>query len=104
MADKKKVFWLIQQNTYVGGIETVTTQLANMLCDDFDITVISAARLANHSIYKLSEKIKLESLDIPITFMQFDKFLKTYLSKRQFGKFLKLLFSSLHRFCLGRLA
>lgn len=45
-----------------GGIEKCITYLANSLCDDFDVEIISTYKLDNSPVFPLNEKIKIKYL------------------------------------------
>lgn len=99
---KQKIYWFLQQIENIGGTEMVTSQIINLLSNDYDITLVSAAKISNKMPYSINKNVKLLSLDIPVEYTQLDKYFNTYCSHLHFLKAFKLLFSSLNSFLFKR--
>ena len=43
-----KIYWLVQQLDYIGGTEMVTSNIINSISDNYDINIISTAKIENN--------------------------------------------------------
>lgn len=94
----KKIYWCLQQLEFVGGTETVSIQLANMLVDqyDYDITfIVSFDSDLSKSPYTINPKIKIIQLGINKDLARFDDNYKKYFRHGHIIKATKLLNSAL---------
>ena len=100
----KKIFWCLQQLEFVGGTETVSIQLANMLVEqyDYDITfIISFDSDLSKTPYTISPKIKIIQLGINKDLARFDDNYKKYFKQGHLIKSTKLLNSALGVFAFN---
>ena len=80
---KKRIYFVVADITFKGGIERVTVNLANELIKENDITIVSYFKTNKKINYELNEKIKVEYLSNekydgePGSFKRLFKFLKS---------------------------
>ncbi len=82
----KKIFWGIQSLVGIGGTETVSIKLMNLLSDYYEIHLISTAKIDEKISYKLDKRIVIHSLNIPLEVIRFDE---TFLKNNKDHKFFK---------------
>lgn len=75
----KKLYWWIQQINRIGGTEMVSLDLANELCNYYDITFISTVKIREGIPFKIDPRIKLTSLNIPPRCEQVDYLVRKYI-------------------------
>lgn len=81
----KKLYWCVQQLDKIGGTEMVSINLMNALCDKYDITLISSAKV-DDIVYDINKKIKIESLNLSKELCRYDQFMYSYREKHQYKK------------------
>lgn len=98
----KKIYWWVQQLNRIGGTEMVTIDLANSLCDTYDITLISTVKIEGEIPYKIDPRIKVMSLGIPTRCERYDYLSKKYLSHGRIFSYLGLVFQIGHYYVFRR--
>ena len=98
----KKIYWWIQQINRIGGTEMVTIDLANSLCDKYDITLVSTVKIDGEIPYKIDPRIKVISMGIPTRCERFDFLSKKYLSHFRIFSYLGLVLQEGWHFVLRR--
>lgn len=86
---KKITFFTLHLN--YGGIEKCVCNLSNLLCDSYEIEVVSVYKLFNESKFEFNEKIKIKYLinsNLPFILDKYYKLLK----KREFSNFFKTIY------------
>ncbi len=74
----KKLYWAIQNLDTLGGSEMVSINLANSLCNDFDITLIVVSKVTNEIVYKIDPKIRIINLGINPKLVRLNNYTKKY--------------------------
>lgn len=69
-----------------GGIENAVTTLANLLCNKYDVEILSVYRLYNESVFKLDDRVKVHYIS---NIKPNKKEMKYYLEKKNFNMFFK---------------
>ena len=72
----------------------VSTSLASELCDQFDITIISSAKVIN-PCYKIDPRIKVISLNIPNEIMTIDQSLHYFSQQKSYKKWICTVFGAI---------
>lgn len=98
----KKIYWWVQQLNRIGGTEMVTIDLANHLCDTYDITLISTVKIEDKIPYEIDPRIKVMSLEIPTRCERYDYLSKKYLSHGRIFSYLGLVFQIGHYYVFRR--
>lgn len=98
----KKIYWWVQQLNRIGGTEMVTIDLANHLCDTYDITLISTVKIEGKIPYEIDPRIKVVSLEIPTRCERYDYLSKKYLSHGRIFSYLGLVFQIGHYYVFRR--
>ena len=98
----KKIYWWVQQLNRIGGTEMVTIDLANHLCDTYDITLISTVKIEGKIPYEIDPRIKVISLEIPTRCERYDYLSKKYLSHGRIFSYLGLVFQIGHYYVFRR--
>ena len=98
----KKIYWWVQQLNRIGGTEMVTIDLANHLCDTYDITLISTVKIEGKIPYEIDPRIKVMSLEIPTRCERYDYLSKKYLSHGRIFSYLGLVFQIGHYYVFRR--
>lgn len=98
----KKIYWWVQQLNRIGGTEMVTIDLANHLCDTYDITLISTVKIEGKIPYDIDPHIKVMSLEIPTRCERYDYLSKKYLSHGRIFSYLGLVFQIGHYYVFRR--
>jgi glycosyltransferase involved in cell wall biosynthesis len=98
----KKIFWGIQQLDRVGGTETVSIQLMNMLCDYYEIHMVVTSTLEDKICYYIDPRIKIHYLDVPSKLGRFDQYWKDYSEKHQIINKIKLFNTTLYHYLFLR--
>ena len=80
----------------------VTVDLANSLCDKYDITLVSTVKIDGEIPYKIDPRIKVISMGIPTRCERFDFLSKKYLSHFRIFSYLGLLLQEGWHFVLRR--
>ena len=91
---KQKLYWWIQHLDEIGGTEMVSIDLANHLCDEFDITLIVSSEVIKEKAYKLDERIKIFTLNIPHEVTRADQYSLRYKQEHHHWKAFKLGFKT----------
>ncbi len=92
----KKIYWGIQNLVGIGGTETISIKIMNLLADDYEIHLICSSKFNKDEIsYPLDERIHLHSLNIDPEVSRFDQYSLIYLKKFKLFKFFKLLHKTL---------
>ena len=73
-----------------GGIESAITSLANSMCRDYDIEIVSVYKLYDEPVYKLDKRIKVTYLLDTDIALRVDKY-KKLINSHKFGKLFKQL-------------
>lgn len=73
MRTMKKIFWAIQNLDCIGGTETVSIQLMNLLCDTYEIHLICTSKQEGKSAYFIDPRIQIHNLEIPSEVGRFDQ-------------------------------
>jgi len=55
----KKIYWFLQQLKDLGGTETATISIANLLVSNYDITLVITSNEPNSIPYNIDKKIKI---------------------------------------------
>ncbi|MDY2728311.1 MAG: glycosyltransferase [Candidatus Onthovivens sp.] len=55
----RKIYWFLQQIEFLGGTETATISIANLLCNDFDITLVVTGKEVKNVPYNIDKNIKI---------------------------------------------
>ena len=79
----------------------VTTNIINLLSNDYDITVVSNAEIIEN-IYEFNKNVKVVSLGVPNDLCRIDYFAKKYWDEHKFGKLLTLPFRIAYYYTIGR--
>ena len=98
----QKIYWWIQQINRIGGTEMVSIDLANALCDRYDITMLSTTEIIGDIPYKLDKRIKVDSLGLPSKVERVDYYSKEYLSHFRIISFLILMMQVAHYYVFHR--
>ena len=81
----KKIFWAIQSLDNAGGSEAVSTNLMNLLCPYYDITLVSVCSF-DKGVHHLDPRIKVISLGIDKRVGRFDQYWREYGWKHPFKR------------------
>ena len=87
----RKIFWAIQNLNALGGTETVSIKLMNLLCDEYEIHLICTSHIEGKPAYALDPRITVHSLEIPQEVGRFDQCFLAYRKKFQIGKICRLI-------------
>lgn len=94
----KKIFWGIQSLNGLGGTETVSIKLMNLLAGYFEIHLICSAKIEGDISYKIDPRIIVHSLNIPLKVLRFDETFLELKKSHHFLKILKLFHQELYEF------
>lgn len=75
-----------------GGIENAVATLANLLCEKYEVEILSVYRLYNEPVFELNEKVKVKYIS---NVKSNKKEMKYYLKKKNFNMFFKGIGTSL---------
>ena len=92
--EKQRIYWWIQHIDEIGGTEMVSVDLANHLCDDFDLTLIISSKQIKDPVYKIDERIEIFNLNIPHDVIRADQYSIEYKHKKEHGKRFKLFWNT----------
>lgn len=98
----KKIFWAIQNLEYIGGTETVSIELMNLLADSYEIHLVCSTAVKEKVNYDLDPHIKIHNLGIPQEIGRFDQFWAQYGKNHQYEKRIKLLWMTFKEYVLHR--
>ncbi len=98
----KKLFWAIQNLTCIGGTETVSIKLMNLLCKDYEIHLICTSEIKGKIVYDIDPRIQIHSLGIPEEVGRFDQCFFSYCKKFQLGKVFRLIHETLSAYVYHR--
>lgn len=90
----KKIYWLIQQTKKPGGSELVSTQIANRLVNDYDITIIVMGEKPDNCYFDINPKIKLRYLGIKERYIRLDEELSKKKRERKYFSFIGVILST----------
>ena len=85
----EKIYWAIQNLDTLGGSEMVSVNLANLLCDKYDITLIVSTKETGERLYLVSDKVKVFNLGINPKVTRLNNYVKKY---KEAHRYLSLLF------------
>ena len=47
-----------------GGVENAVATLANLLCEKYDVEILSVYRLYNEQVFKINDKVTIDTFQI----------------------------------------
>lgn len=97
----KRIFWFLQQLEYLGGTETATISIANLLCNEYEITLVVTAKEPLNVPYNINKRIKILYLDNEDNSKIDEKILKFCSEKKYFRAFL-LILKNIHFSLFGK--
>lgn len=97
----KRIFWFLQQLEYLGGTETATISIANLLCNEYEITLVVTAKESLNVPYNINKGIKILYLDNEDNSKIDEKILKFCSEKKYFRAFL-LILKNIHFSLFGK--
>ena len=97
----KRIFWFLQQLEYLGGTETATISIVNLLCNEYEITLVVTAKEPLNVPYNINKKIKILYLDNEDNSKIDEKILKFCSEKKYFRAFL-LILKNIHFSLIGK--
>ncbi len=74
----KKILWAVQSLDRLGGTETVSIRLMNLLCKDYEVTLVCSSEIEGDVLYPLDPSIKVVPLHIDSKIGRFDQFWASY--------------------------
>lgn len=89
----KKIYWCVQQLNFKGGTEQVSIGLMNLLCDYYDISLVSTSEIKGDIVYDIDPRIKIESLNVPLKINKFDYYFTQYIKEKKIFRAFGLFFS-----------
>ena len=95
-----KIYWLVQQLDYIGGTEMVTSNIINSISDNYDINIISTAKIENN-VYSFNDNVKISSLNVPKELCRNDYYFKKYLNEHRFLKIISLGLKAAYYYTIG---
>lgn len=98
----RKIFWGVPSLTNIGGTETVSIKLMNLLCDEYEIHLICASEIDGDLSYEIDPRIQVHSLGVPAEVGRFDQHFFSYCKKFQIGKLIRLLHRTLVHYVYRR--
>ena len=98
----KKLFWCVQQLDRLGGTETVSISLMNLLCEDFEVTLICTSKEEGERLYAIDPRIKIVNLGLPSELGRFDQYWALYGQQHKPFKRLGLLNKAMGAYVFGR--
>lgn len=98
----KKIFWAIQNLECIGGTETVSIDLMNLLADTYEIHLICSTRVEEKVNYHLDPRITIHNLGVSPEISRFDQSWAEYERNKQLGKRIKLLWMTFVEYVLHR--
>ncbi len=98
----KKIFWGLQNLNLIGGTETVSVQLMNMLAPYYEIHLIVLSKIEGEINYHLDPRIKIIELNVPTRVGRFDQFYAQYKKERNWKEMLGLFKDTLDAFVFHR--
>ena len=98
----KKIFWAIQNLACVGGTETVSIKLMDLLCSEYEIHLICTSEIKGDVVYDIDPRIQIHSLGIPEEVGRFDQSFFSYCKKFQIGKIFRLIHRTLSAYVFHR--
>lgn len=98
----KKIFWGLQNLNLLGGTETVSIQLMNMLCPYYEIHLIVLSKIEGPICYHLDPRIKIEELNVPTRVGRFDQYYAQYVKSKDWKGLFGLLKDTLDAFLFHR--
>ena len=87
----RKLFWAIQNLTHIGGSETVSVKLMNLLCSDYEVHLICTSEIEGGISYDIDPRIQIHCLGIPSEVARSDQAMATYAKKFQIFKIVRLI-------------
>lgn len=97
----KRIFWFLQQLEYLGGTETATISIANLLCNEYEITLVVTAKEPLKVPYNINKKIKILYLNNEDNSKIDEKILKFCSEKKYFRAFY-LILKNVHFSLIGK--
>lgn len=97
----KRIFWFLQQLEYLGGTETATISIANLLCNEYEITLVVTAKEPSNIPYNINKKIKILYLNNEDNSKIDEKILRFCSEKKYFKAFL-LILKNIHFSLIGK--
>lgn len=97
----KRIFWFLQQLEYLGGTETATISIANLLCNEYEITLVVTAKEPSNIPYNINKKIKILYLNNEDNSKIDEKILRFCSEKKYFKVFL-LILKNIHFSLIGK--
>ncbi len=91
MGDRMKKVTILALHLGYGGIERAIANLANFICDEYEVTIVSTYKLYDKPAYEFDPKIKVEYLMDGKIAVKVDAY-KQLLREKRLGKLGKLLF------------
>ncbi len=98
----KKIFWGVQNLNLIGGTETVSIELMNMLCPYYDIHLIVLSKIEGKISYTLDPRIKIIELNVPTRVGRFDQYCAKYVKERNWKGLFGLFKDTLDAFAFHR--
>lgn len=98
----KKIFWAIQNLECIGGTETVSIDLMNLLVDTYEIHLVCSTRVEEKVNYHLDPRIIVHNLGVSPEISRFDQSWAEYGRSKQYGKRIKLLWMTFVEYVLHR--
>ena len=87
----RKLFWGIQNLTYIGGTETVSVKLMNLLCSNYEVHLVCTSEIDGKISYDIDHRVHIHCLGVPSEVGRFDQAIATYTKKFQIFKIVRLL-------------
>lgn len=97
----KRIFWFLQQLEYLGGTETATISITNLLCNKYEITLVVTAKEPSNIPYNINKKIKILYLNNEDNSKIDEKILRFCSEKKYFKAFL-LILKNIHFSLIGK--
>lgn len=99
----KHLYFCLKQLEHVGGTETVTVEIINMLVDYYKISIIVTFSTSKKNIvYKIDPRVEIIFLNIPFALSEYANNANFYLAHLHFIKYLKLNLSLFNHFLIKR--
>ena len=97
----KKIYWFLQQLKDLGGTETATISIANLLVSNYDITLVITSNEPNSIPYNIDKKIKIIYLNNDNSSKIDEKILR-FCSEKKYFKALFLIFKNIYFVLFGK--
>ena len=101
--ENRRLVWMIQQTSKIGGTEMVSLNLFKALCRQYaykGLLIVSGCK--GDSPYEGLEDLDILYLDIPLEVLRFDAYLNKYRNTKQYFKIVRHFMKLLHYFVLNR--